>query len=77
VLSTQEFAAQTIIGRFPSSTVKIRESAAGQIFEIYFQDKILLILDKRGAKYFFPTRRKRIIKWEKITPEGLGRQQPG
>jgi len=72
-LSTQEFAARTIIRRFPLSTFKIRESAVGQIFEIYFQDKILLILDKRGAKYFFPTRRKRIIKWEKITPVALSR----
>lgn len=73
LLSTQEFAAQTIVSRFPSSSFKIRESAVGQIFEIYFQEKILLILDKRGAKYFFPTRRKRITKWEKISPTALTR----
>jgi len=73
VLSTQEFATQTIVRRFPSSTFKIIESVAGQIFEIYFQEKILLILDRRGAKYFFPSRRKRIIKWEKITPVALTR----
>jgi DNA-directed RNA polymerase subunit RPC12/RpoP len=73
VLSTQEFAARTIVGRFPSSSFKIKESAVGQIFEIYFQEKILLILDKRGAKYFFPTRRKRITKWEKISPAALTR----
>lgn len=71
--STQELAAQTIVSRFPSSSIQIKESAAGQIFEIYFQEKILLILDKRGAKYFFPTRRKRITKWEKITPAALTR----
>lgn len=73
VLSTQEFAARTIVSRFPSSTFKIKESAAGQIFEIYFQEKILLILDKRGAKYFFPTRRRRNTQWEKISPAALTR----
>jgi hypothetical protein len=54
-LSTQEFAARTIVGRFPLATLKSRDSAAGQIFEVSFQEKILLILDKRGAKYYFPT----------------------
>jgi DNA-directed RNA polymerase subunit RPC12/RpoP len=72
-LSTQEFAARTIVSRFPLATLKSRDSAAGQIFEVSFQEKILLILDKRGAKYYFPTRRKRIIKWEKITTVALAR----
>lgn len=71
--STQAFAAQSIASRFPLSTVQSKESPSGQIFEIYIQERLLLRLDKKGAKYFFPTRRKRIIKWEKITREALAR----
>lgn len=71
--STQESAAKTILGRFPNASLLMRESQREAIFEIYFQDKLLLSLDKKGARYFFPSRRKRIVKWEKITTFGLAR----
>jgi hypothetical protein len=71
--STQESAARTILGRFPNASLSTRESQNETIFEIYFQDKLLLSLDKKGARYFFPSRRKRIVKWEKITTFGLAR----
>lgn len=72
-LSTQEFAARSIIRRFPLASLQGKESPSGQIFEISFQERLLLRLDKKGPKYFFPTRRKRVIKWEKITSEALVR----
>ena len=72
-VSTQESAARTILGRFPSASLTTRESQSETIYEIYFQDKLLLSLDKKGARYFFPSRRKRIVKWEKITTFGLAR----
>jgi DNA-directed RNA polymerase subunit RPC12/RpoP len=71
--STQDLVAQSIAHRFPSSTLRIKESPAGQIFEIYFQKRLLLRLDAKGAKYFFPARRKRIVKWEKVSPVALAR----
>lgn len=72
-LSTQEFVAQSILRRFPEACLKTREAKLEIIFEIYFQESLLLSLDKKGARYFFPTRRKRIVKWEKITTAGLPR----
>lgn len=72
-LATQEFAARTILGRFPNAALKTRASQSETIFEIYFHDQLLLSLDKKGARYFFPSRRKRIVKWEKITTFGLAR----
>lgn len=72
-VSTQESAARTILGRFPKASLTTRESQTDTVFEIYFQDKILLSLDKKGARYFFPSRRKRIVKWDKITTFGLAR----
>lgn len=70
---THEVAAKTILGRFPHSILKTREGKDGSIFEIYFEEKLLLSIDKKGARYFFPSRRKRIVKWEKVTTFGLAR----
>lgn len=70
-LSTHEIAARSIQERFPSSTLQIQESKTGKIFEIYYGEKLLLILDKKGARYLFPTRRKRIVRWEKVSSLGL------
>lgn len=72
-LSRQEFVARSILPRFPLSTLKIEESQAGKIFDIYFQEKLILSLNKRGARYFFPSRRKRMLKWDKASSFGLAR----
>jgi uncharacterized protein YlaI len=72
-VSTQELVAREINERFPASTVLVRESKAGQIFEIHAESKLLLVLDKKGARYFIPSRRKRNITWEKVTSVGLSR----
>lgn len=73
VESTHEMAAHSIHERFPSSTLQINESKAGKIFEIYSGEKLLLIFDKKGVRYLFPTRRRRIVKWERVTSLGLPR----
>lgn len=72
-LSKQEFVARSILPRFPLATLKIEESQAGRVFDIYFQEKLLLSLNKRGARYFFPSRRKRILKWDRASSFGLPR----
>lgn len=72
-LSTQEFVARSILRRFPQASLSSRESKSDAIFEIYLQERVLLSLNKRGARYFFPSRRKRIVKWDKITTAGLAR----
>lgn len=72
-LPTQEFVARTILRRFPEACLKTREAKSEVIYEIYFQDSLLLSLDKKGARYFFPTCRKRVVKWERITTAGLPR----
>jgi len=72
-LSRHEFVARSILPRFPLSTLKIEESQAGKIFDIYFQEKLILSLNKRGARYFFPSRRKRMLKWDKASSFGLAR----
>lgn len=66
-----EFAARTILGRFPQASLRTKEIGTGSIFEIYLDEKLLLILDKRGARYYFPSRRKRMIKWDTVTSTGL------
>jgi hypothetical protein len=71
VLSNYEFVARSIIPRFPDSTLKIDENQTGTTFDIYFQERLLVSLSKRGARYFFPSRRKRMIKWDRITTSGL------
>jgi hypothetical protein len=70
-LSAAEFSAETILRRFPQATLEVQETASDKIFEIHFKEKILLKLDKRGARYFFPTRRKRSIKWNMDDTNGL------
>lgn len=72
-LPTHEFVARSILPRFPQSTMKIDENIAGTTFDIYFDNKMLVSLNKRGARYFFPSRRKRMITWERVTAFGLPR----
>lgn len=71
VISNQEFAARSILSRFPNASLITPESET--IFEIYFQEKLLLSLNKKGVRYFFPSRRKRIVKWETVNTFGLAR----
>jgi len=72
-LPTQELVAQSILSRFPGAALARHEKERDAIFEISFEEKLLLRLDGRGARYFFPSRRKRTVKWEKITVVGLPR----
>lgn len=72
-LPTHEFAARSILLRFPQAILRTRESQANSIFEIYFEEKLLLSIDKKGARYFFPSRRKRMVKWDKVTTFGRAR----
>lgn len=71
--STQESVAQSILRRFPLATLNAVENRSGTIYELYFQDKLVLRLDAKGARYFFPSRRKRMVRWEKISTFGLPR----
>lgn len=73
LLLAHEYVARSILPRFPQSTMKIDENLNGTTFDIYFNNKLLLSLNKRGARYFFPSRRKRMITWERITPASLPR----
>lgn len=68
-----EYAAQTILSRFPGATLKALEGESDKVYEIYFKEKILLKIDKRGARYFFPSRRKRNVSWSKRAPSALPR----
>lgn len=72
-LPPHQVAASAILARFPMATVRNEEVKSDTIFEISYQEKLVLRLDKRGAKYFFPSRRKRMVKWEKATTFGLTR----
>ena len=51
--STQEFVAKSILRRFPLATLNAVENRSGTIYELYFQDKLVLRLDAKGARYFF------------------------
>lgn len=73
LLPAHEYVARSILPRFPQSTMKIDENTNGTTFDIYLQGKLLISLNKKGARYFFPSRRKRMITWERITPAGLPR----
>jgi hypothetical protein len=66
-----EFVAHSLLPRFPQSSMKIDENARGTTFDIYFEGKLLLSLNKKGARYFFPSRRKKMITWEKLGPAAL------
>lgn len=72
-VSVQEQAARAITARFPGSILQIPASKVGDNFEIYFQGKLLLVFDKKGTRYHFPSRRKRNVKWDKVTTFGLPR----
>lgn len=72
-LPAAEFAAQSILRRFPQATLKVLEGEKDKVYEIYFKEKILLKIDKRGARYFFPSRRKRNVSWSKRAPSTLPR----
>lgn len=72
-LSTEEFAARSILRRFPDATLETRERPSGAVYKIFFQQKHLLRIDKWGARYHFPSRRKRSLQWRKIKKSGLPR----
>lgn len=72
-LSTEEFAAQSILSRFPQAALRVQVSGVNRVFEIYLKEKILLKIDKRGVRYFFPSRRKRSIEWNKMAIGNLPR----
>lgn len=72
-LSIHEFVARSIAPRFPDSVLKIDENLTGKTFDIYLKERLVLSLSKRGARYFFPSRRKKAITWEKVTTNGLPR----
>lgn len=72
-LSTHEIVARSILPRFPNSTLKVDENLRGKTFDIYFQEKLVVSLNKIGARYFFPSRRKKAITWDRITTSGLPR----
>ena len=72
-LPAHEIVARAIVPRFPEATMKIDENPNGTTFDIYYGEKLLLSLNKGGARYFFPTRRKRMITWERVRPSGLSR----
>lgn len=73
ILLPQEFVAQSMLQRFPQSSLRMKEVRGETIFEIYFQEKLLVKLDKKGARYYFPSRRKRMVRWDKFTTLDLGR----
>lgn len=73
VLSKWEFVARSVLMKFPGATLEVQEVQADKAFEIIFQGECLLILDKRGVRYFFPSRRKRSVYWEKVNTNGLPR----
>lgn len=71
--STQEAVAHLILSRFPLATLQTKQIGSGTLCEISFQGRIILKLDAKGARYLFPSRRKRMIKWDRITKSGLPR----
>jgi hypothetical protein len=72
-LPTHEVVARAILPRFPNSTLKMDENLNGVTFDIYYGEKLLLSLNKRGARYYFPTRRKRMITWHRVGPAAVPR----
>ena len=72
-LSPAEFVSQSIVRRFPQSTLEPAIEKSGESFVIHCKDRVLLKLDSKGVKYFFPTHRRRNIKWAKVTTAGLPR----
>lgn len=72
-LQPHEIVAKAILSRFPQSTMKIDENLTGSTFDIYFQNKLLISLNKRDVRYFFPSRHKRMITWDRVTPASLPR----
>jgi hypothetical protein len=72
-LPPHEFVARAILPRFPNATLATYENQTGTTFDIHFRGKPLVSLNKRDVRYFFPTRRKRMIKWDRISASGLAR----
>jgi hypothetical protein len=72
-MPTHEIVARAILPRFPHSTLTVDENINGSTFDIYYESKLILSLNKRGARYFFPSRRKRALTWERTTLAGRPR----
>jgi hypothetical protein len=66
---THEIVARAVLPRFPGSTLKIDQNSSGTTFDLYYQGKLVISFNKRGARYFFPSRRKKMITWKKITTD--------
>ena len=73
---SEEIVAHYIVDHFLGSELEIEDNETNTIFKINFESITLIIIDKVGANFAFPTKGNPSMKWSGISegsPESVGR----
>lgn len=68
--SSEEIVAQCILERFPSAELATEVVKGSKVFIISHSGKLVVKVDRLGAKFFFPTRGPSSMKWSDVLEGG-------
>lgn len=68
--SSEEIDAQCILERFPASELATEVVKGSKVFSISHSGKLVVTVDRLGAKFLFPTRGPSSMKWSDVLEGG-------
>ena len=68
--SSEEIVAQCILERFPLAELATEVVKGSKVFSISHSGKLVVKVDRLGAKFFFPTRGPSSTKWSDVLEGG-------
>lgn len=68
--SSEEIVAQSILERFPAAELTTEVVKGSKVFSISQSGKLVLTVDRLGAKFLFPTRGPSSMKWSDVLEGG-------
>ena len=70
IQSFEEVVCQSIMDRFPNAELKVIVVDASQVFQISHLGNTVLLIDRIGPEFHFPTRGRNTMKWSGILEGG-------
>jgi len=70
IRSSEEVVCQSIMDRFPNADLKETVVDSSKVFQISQLGNIVIVIDRIGAEFHFPTRGRSTMKWSDILEGG-------
>jgi hypothetical protein len=70
IQSSEEVVCQSIMNRFPNAELKESVVDGSKVFQISQLGNIVILIDRIGAEFHFPTRGRNTMKWSDILEGG-------